>query len=152
VLRTARFFPEDDDTLPGDGENLKANEFMYRRLTVQDAAAAHLLALEQAPTLGFETFVVSAPTPFAPPDAAELMTDAPAVIARYFPRAAQLYQQRGWHLPARIDRVYDAAKAERLLGFRCQTTFATILDALERGLESPVTHDPDYLSPKEQRR
>eukprot|EP01034_Spumella_vulgaris_P008340 gene8340-10616_t len=52
ILRTGRFFPEDDDTLavPG-GLNLKANELLNRRLTVEDAAAAHLVALEHAPAI-----------------------------------------------------------------------------------------------------
>ena len=54
VLRTARFFPEDDDTHRElSGENMKANEFLNRRLTVEDCAAAHVAALEQAPDVGF---------------------------------------------------------------------------------------------------
>ena len=43
MLRTARFFPEDDDTHRElSGENMKANEFLNRRLTVEDCAAAHV--------------------------------------------------------------------------------------------------------------
>jgi len=77
VLRTARFFPEDDDTHRDlAGENMKANEFLNRRLTVQDCAAAHIAALEQEPTVGFGTYLVSAPTPFRRADAAELKRDA----------------------------------------------------------------------------
>jgi UDP-glucose 4-epimerase len=65
VLRTVRFFPEDDDTHRElSGENMKANEFLNRRLTVEDCATAHLAALEQAPRIGFGLYVVSAPTPF----------------------------------------------------------------------------------------
>jgi hypothetical protein len=75
------------------------------------------------------------------------MRDAPAVIGRYFPEAERLYAARGWRLPDRIDRVYDASKAQRRLGFRGRTDFATILAALERGAEPPVDHDPDYTSP-----
>jgi UDP-glucose 4-epimerase len=149
VLRTGRFFPEEDDDLPGDGHNLKANEFLHRRLTVEDAAEAHVVALAKAPALGSETFIVSAPTPFVPADRVELMRDANAVITRYFPAAPAFYAQRGWRLPTRIDRVYDAGKAERLLGFRCRTDFAAILDALAQGAELPFGHDPDYVSPKE---
>ena len=66
ILRTGRFFPEDDDThARPPGENLKANEFLNRRLTVEDAARAHVAALEKVPGLGCETFILSAPTPFA---------------------------------------------------------------------------------------
>lgn len=148
VLRTSRFFPEDDDTHQIlSGENMKANELLHRRLTVEDAAAAHLVALERAPEIGFGTFILSAPTPFAPGDVAALKVDAPAVIARHFPDAATLYAQRGWTLPASIDRVYDAGLAERLLGFRCRTGFAEMLAALRSGGESPVEHDADYVSP-----
>ncbi len=150
VLRTGRFFPEDDDTHTHPaGENLKANELLNRRLTVEDAADAHLAALDHAPTIGFGTFVLSAPTPFSPADAAMLKTDAPAVIARYFPDAAALYAARGWVLPSSIDRVYDASLAERLLGFRCQTDFASVLAAIRDDAPLPLAHDPSYVSPKE---
>ncbi|MFA5964362.1 MAG: NAD(P)-dependent oxidoreductase [Sphingomonas sp.] len=148
VLRTSRFFPEDDDTHQAlAGENMKANELLHRRLTVEDAAHGHLVALERAPELGFGTFILSAPTPFAPGDVAALKADAPAVIARYFPDAADLYARRGWALPATIDRVYDAGLAERVLGFRCQTDFAAMLAALRAGGELPVAHDAGYVSP-----
>ena len=152
ILRTSRFFPEDDDThsVPS-GPNIKANEFLNRRLTVEDAAEAHLVALEKAPGLGCETFIVSAPPPFTREDCEELIEDAPAVVARHFPQAPDLYARAGWSLPASIDRVYDTAKAERLLGFRCRTDFAAILGALARGAPLPFVHDPSYLSPKERR-
>lgn len=150
VLRTGRFFPEEDDTLAlPSGPNLKANEFLNRRLTVEDAADAHVLALERAPTLGFERFVLSAPPPFSRSDLDRLMVDAPGVVAHHFPQAAELYGKHGWSLPARIDRVYDPAKAEKLLGFRCRTDFAAILSALERDTSLPFAHDASYVSPKE---
>jgi UDP-glucose 4-epimerase len=67
------------------GENMKANELLHRRLTVEDAADAHIAALERAPDIGVGTYIVSAPTPFVPNDAVALKHDARAVIARYFP-------------------------------------------------------------------
>jgi nucleoside-diphosphate-sugar epimerase len=150
VLRTGRFFPEDDDTLDDlPGANLKANEFLNRRLTVEDAATAHLLALEQAPALGFETLIVSAPLPFARSDAEALKTDAAAVVARYFPDAPALYAKRGWRLPTSIGRVYDPGRAERILGFRGETDFAQILAALRADQPPPFVHDPAYCSPAE---
>ena len=151
VLRTARFFPEDDDTHRIlSGENMKANEFLNRRLTVEDCAAAHVAALEQAPRIGFGTYLVSSPTPFARDDAEELKRDASAVIARLFPEAAALYAARGWALPDSIGRVYDAARIERDLGFRCKTDFAAILAALRDGALLPFGHDPNYTSPAQQ--
>jgi len=150
VLRTGRFFPEEDDTHRDiSGENRKANEFLGRRLTVEDAADAHIAALEKAPALGFGTFILSASPPFAREDCAELIDDAPAVIARYFPQAPALYAERGWSLPAHIDRVYDPSRAQSLLGFRCRTDFAAVLRALANGEDLPFAHDPSYVSPKE---
>lgn len=150
ILRTARFFPEEDDTHRHlSGPNIKANEFLHRRLTVEDAADAHLAALDRAPTLGCETFILSAPPPFAEADCAALIEDAPAVIARHFPDAAALYARAGWSLSESIDRIYDPSKAGRLLGFRCRTDFAAILAALRDGAPPPFAHEPDYISPKE---
>jgi UDP-glucose 4-epimerase len=150
VLRTARFFPEEDDTHRDlSGENMKANEFLNRRLTVEDAAAAHLAALDRAPTIGFGTYIVSAPTPFDRRDARALKSGAAAVIARRFPQAAALYAKRGWRLPDRIGRVYDAGRIERELGFRCRTDFAAILAAIADDRPMPFAHDADYVSPKE---
>jgi nucleoside-diphosphate-sugar epimerase len=150
VLRTARFFPEDDDThAEPHGENLKANELLNRRLTVEDAAEGHLVALERAPDVGFGLFILSAPTPFTRDEAIDLKRDARAVIARHFPDAPALFAARGWVLPTRIGRVYDASVAERDLGFRCRTGFAEVLAALRGGTELPFAHDPSYVSPKE---
>lgn len=149
ILRTSRFFPEEDDTerdLPG--ANLKANELLHRRLTATDAALAHLVALERAPDLAFGLFIVSAPPPFAREDAAALWEDAAGLIAARFPDAPSLYARRGWRLPTRIDRVYDPSAAERALGFRCRTDFAALLGALRDGAPHPFDHDPAYISPR----
>jgi nucleoside-diphosphate-sugar epimerase len=150
ILRTARFFPEEDDTQRRvAGANLKANELLNRRLTVEDAADAHVAALAKAPEIGFGIFIVSAPPPFARQDCEALIDHAPAVIARHYPRAAELYDRAGWTLPARIDRVYDPSLAEERLGFRCRTDFGDVLRALESGGQLPFIHDPSYVPPKE---
>jgi UDP-glucose 4-epimerase len=149
VLRTSRFFPEDDDThRTPSGENLKANEFLNRRLTVEDAADAHIAALDRATKFGFDIFIISAPTPFERTEAAELKRDAVAVITRHFPDAPGIYLQRGWTLPASLGRVYDASRAEHRLGFRCATGFAEVLDALREARRLPFIHDPSYLPPR----
>jgi UDP-glucose 4-epimerase len=150
VLRTGCFFPEEDDTHRELSDpNQKANEFLNRRLTVQDAAEAHVVALGRAPALGFDVFVISALSPFDHADARALKSDAAAVVARYFPDVQALYAQRGWRLPASIGRVYDASRAEAVLGFRCRTDFAAVLQALRSGEDLPFAHDPSYLSPKD---
>lgn len=148
VLRTSRFFPEDDDThRQPSGENLKAIELLHRRLTVEDAAAAHVAALEKAPDVGFGLYIASAPTPFAREDAAALKADAAAVIRTCFPDAAALFAARGWELPKSLGRVYDAGLAERELGWRARTDFAAVLAALREGGPLPFAHDPAYMSP-----
>ena len=150
VLRTGRFFPEEDDTLRGlSGPNLKANEFLNRRLTVEDAADAHIAALDRAPALGFEIFVVSAPTPFVRSEAAAIKHAATKVIEGHFPDISSLYAKRGWRLPTSLDRIYDAGRIERVLGFRCAVDFASVLAALRAGDELPFIHDPTYQSPKQ---
>src|SRR5687768_10465186 len=52
VLRTSRFFPEPDDdealrAAYADG-NVKANEYLSRRVDLEDVTSAHLLAVERA--------------------------------------------------------------------------------------------------------
>ncbi len=152
VLRTSRFFPEEDDTPlrpwgKPSGENLKAIELLHRRLTVEDAAAAHVRALEKAPELGFGLYIASAPTPFVRGDAAALKRDAAAVICARFPEAEALFAARGWQLPQSLGRVYDAGLAERELGWRAHTDFAAVLNAMRAGTALPFAHDPGYASP-----
>ena len=135
ILRTARFFPEDDDmahAMPQSEPNTKANEFLFRRLTVEDAALAHIAALDRAPQIGFDTFIISALTPFSPEDCEQLMEYAPLVVHRYFPRYREIYARRGWTMFDYIDRVYDSNKAMRRMGFVCQTDFGDILTQLDR--------------------
>ena len=117
-------------TMVQSAANTKANEMLYRRLTVDDAAESHTVALERAPALGLDTFIISAKTPFSPDDCEELMVDAPAVVARYFPHYREVYAKHGWTMFQSIDRVYDASKAARRLGFVCSTGFVEVLDQL----------------------
>jgi len=139
ILRTSRFFPEEDDmahAIAQSGPNTKANELLFRRLTVEDAAESHIRALERAPELGFDTFIISARTPFSPDDCDELIADAPAVVARYFPSYPEIYNRLGWSMFASIDRVYDSGKATRRLGFTCRTGFKERLAELAAQLAS----------------
>jgi UDP-glucose 4-epimerase len=138
ILRTARFFPEEDDmahVIAQSEPNTKANEFLFRRLTVEDAAESHVLALSKAPALRFETFIISARTPFSPDDCAELILDAPSVVARYFPQYLDLYKRVGWSMFQSIDRVYDSDKAFQVLGFQCRTGFKEKLEELQRQID-----------------
>ncbi|NID16409.1 NAD-dependent epimerase/dehydratase family protein [Luteibacter yeojuensis] len=137
VLRTSRFFPEDDDNAhvrsAYDTANMQANELLYRRADIEDIVEAHLAALERAPALRFGRYIVSATPPFVRGDVAELRRDAAGVVRRLFPDADALYATRGWRLLPSLDRVYDSGRATRDLGWRPKRDFAFVLDCLRRG-------------------
>jgi UDP-glucose 4-epimerase len=137
VLRTSRFFPEGDDNdevrAVYPDANVKANEFLYRRVDVADAVEAHLLAVERAPEIGFGKYIISATTPFSPADLAELRDDAPAVVRRLFPGYAAEYARRGWRMFPAIGRVYVNARARDELGWAPRYDFRAVLAALTAG-------------------
>lgn len=139
ILRTSRFFPEPDDDpeIRGDYEdaNIKVNELLYRRVDVEDAAVAHCLALEVAPSIEFGTFIVSATTPFTPEDLAELRTDAALVVRHKFPQCEEIFAQRGWKLFPVIDRVYVNGRARQTLGWSPRYDFEYALSQLAVGRE-----------------
>lgn len=135
VLRTSRFFPEADDrdevrTAYAD-LNVKANEYLYRRVDLQDVVDAHLLAADAAPRIGFGRFIVSATSPFTSADLAELHADAPAVVARLFGDQADEYARRGWRMFPKIDRVYVNDRAREALGWTPRYDFRHVLDLLK---------------------
>jgi len=134
VVRTSRFFPEEDDQ-PSvrdarEDANNKANEFLYRRVDIEDVVDAHLLALANARAIGFARYIISATTPFMHDDLAALRADAPAVVRRRVPEYAAEYARRGWTMFESIDRVYDNAKARAELGWRPKVDFAALIDRL----------------------
>jgi UDP-glucose 4-epimerase len=139
ILRTSRFFPEADDReeirTAYDDLNLKVNELLYRRVDLEDVVSAHRLALDRAPAIGFGRYIVSATTPFARDDLAELRTDAPAVVNRLFPDYEALYAERGWRMFSGIERVYDNARAREELGWAPRYDFRHALDRLAAGEE-----------------
>ncbi|MEM8916057.1 MAG: NAD(P)-dependent oxidoreductase [Pseudomonadota bacterium] len=137
ILRTSRFFPEEDDS-PAvrqaySGDNAKVNEFLYRRVDVEDIVTAHLLAIERAPAIGFDRFIISATTPFEPSDLVALRQDLPAVVARHFPNYVAEYERQGWQMFPKLDRVYVNAHARELLGWRPAYDFGHLLEQLVAG-------------------
>jgi UDP-glucose 4-epimerase len=137
VLRTSRFFPEGDDSdevrSAYADANVKANEYLYRRVDVADVADAHLLAAEQAARIGFGKYIISATTPFTPADLAELRDDAPSVVRRLFPGYEAVYERRGWRMFPSIGRVYVNARARADLGWTPRHDFRAVLDAVGAG-------------------
>lgn len=137
VLRTSRFFPEPDDRddvrNTYDDTNLKVNEFLYRRVDLADVVNAHLLAARRAPEIGFDRFIISATTPFTPADLSDLATDAPAVVARYFPEIAEDYHRWGWRMFPTLDRVYVNDRARKALSWTPEYDFPTMVAMVRAG-------------------
>jgi UDP-glucose 4-epimerase len=137
VLRTGRFFPEADDDAAIRGKyaiaNAMANELLYRRADIEDIVDAHVLAIERAHAIGFGRYVVSATTPFTRADLAALSRDAPSVVHRLFPEAADLYAAQGWTFFPSIDRVYVNHQATAALGWRPKYDFPHVLKSLRLG-------------------
>ncbi len=137
VLRTSRFFPENDDDRAvremWSDDNLKVNEYLHRRVDIEDVVSAHLMAEERAPAIGFGRYIVSATTPFRPGDVADLAIDAAGVVGRRVPGYEAEYARRGWRMFPTIGRVYVNDRARRDLGWRPQHDFASIIQRLQAG-------------------
>src|SRR5262252_7376776 len=139
VLRTARFFPEEDDHTETrqayeDG-NIKANEFLYRRVDLEDVVQAHLLAIAQAPAIGFGRYIISATTPLTQDDLWDLRANALLVVKRRVPDYEAEYARRGWKMFPGLDRVYVNARARNELGWRPRYDFREVLERLRTGEE-----------------
>jgi UDP-glucose 4-epimerase len=144
VLRTSRFFPEEDDdnvvreTYADD--NIKANEYLFRRVDIEDTVNAHLLAAQHAPAIGFRRYVISATTPFSLGDLQDLRIDAPVVVRRHVPDYEEEYARRGWKMVPSIDRVYVNERARKELGWAPRYDFRFLIDRLrkEEDVRSPL--------------
>jgi UDP-glucose 4-epimerase len=134
VLRTSRFFPEEDDdptareTYPAD--NLKVNEFLYRRADIADVVAAHIHATRKAREIGFGRYIISATTPFDHSDLQQLRIDPSGVARRHVPDFESVYARRGWKMPPGIDRVYVNERARTELEWHPTYDFAYIIRLL----------------------
>jgi len=150
VLRTSRFFPEaDDDPVSRDGyvdANLKVNELLHRRVDLEDVVTAHLRALERCAEIGFGKFIISATTPFQPEDCAEVRRDVSAVLDRRVPGWREPYERAGWKMAPYFDRIYDNARARRMLGwepvhdFRSVATSGQVMSPLAQAVGAKGYH------------
>ena len=147
VLRTSRFFPEEDDNAALRAEfasdNLKVNELLHRRLDLADAVSGHLLAAEKAPSIGFDKFILTATTPFTEDQLVALRRDAEPVVRELFPMMADVFRTRGWKMYERLDRVYVNARARARLGWEPTYDFGHALRCLanEQPFASDVTRE-----------
>jgi UDP-glucose 4-epimerase len=134
VLRTSRFFPEEDDNraarLSYNDANLKINELLYRRVDIEDVVSAHIAAMQMAPVIGFGRYIISATTPFTPDDLQELRIDVPGVVKRHAPKYEAEYRRLGWSMLPAIDRVYVNDLARAQLGWQPRYDFDRAIDRL----------------------
>jgi UDP-glucose 4-epimerase len=135
VLRTSRFFPEEDDNQKMraiySDSNLKANEFLYRRVEIEDVVSAHLAAIERAKSIGFGTYIISATTPFRKADLWDLRIHANEVVKHLYPEFLSIYEQRGWKMFPSIDRVYVNDLARTELGWKPKYDFSYMLGQIK---------------------
>ena len=107
ILKTSRFFPEEDDdraiaTNYADA-NVKANEYLYRRVDTEDVVSAHLVAIEKAPLIGFGKYIISATTPFEKDHLRALRKNAHEVVKSLYPDFEMTYD-RAWLENVSFDR------------------------------------------------
>jgi nucleoside-diphosphate-sugar epimerase len=137
ILRTSRFFPEEDDReeirLNYRDRNVKANEFLYRRVDLEDVVSAHLLAIDKAASIGFGRYIISSNSPFTREDLKDLSNDAPTVVKKKFPDYEEIYARYGWKMFPSIDRVYINERARHDLGWNPKYDFRHILNCLKNG-------------------
>ena len=143
ILRTSRFFPEEDDDRRAreaySDDNLKINELLFRRADIADIVSAHLLAIAKAPALGFARFILSATTPFTREDLLALRTEPASVMRRWCPEFEAEYARRGGSAPRSITRVNVNERARATLEWRPQYDFGYAIRQLKA--------DGDYRSP-----
>ena len=127
--------------------NAKVNEFLFRRVDLEDVVNAHLLAGEKAPEIGFGKYIISATTPFRREDLDDLRKDAPGILSKRVPEFEEIYHRLNWKMYPGIDRVYvnDAARNE--LGWQPKYNFIHILNCLKQG-SSPFSQLANVVGSK----
>ncbi|KAF5231858.1 hypothetical protein FAUST_9051 [Fusarium austroamericanum] len=141
VLRTSRFFPEQDDDedrrMALADDNLKVLELAYRRCDMEDIVRAAVCAMAKAREIKFRKYIISAPPPF-PKDAhtlAALDKNPKEVFETVAPDCTRVFGERGWAHLKRIDRVYDSSRAVNELGWEPVYTFKHVIELIEQGKE-----------------
>lgn len=118
VLRVSRFLPED--------ENTKAIHRLYRGLDEKDGAIGHFLALEKT-FQTFEVYNISNQSPFDKTDLVDLISNPKRVIKKYYPNIENIFADKKWSFPDRIDRVYSIEKAKKELNYQPINNFDSFI-------------------------
>lgn len=141
ILRTSRFFPEEDDDEDRRNsmadDNLKVLELTYRRCDIADIVSAVRGAMSRATSIGFARYIISAPTPFTRDERTlRMLNTCPReAFAEVCPASLEVFEKIGWRFLERMDRVYDSTKAVRELGWEPEYTFEKTVERVRRGEE-----------------
>ncbi len=133
VLRMSRCFPEPVQVM--------AVFRLHRGIDVRDVASAHAAAIHHAGPAAAR-FVISSATPFQRGDVGALYDDAPSVIARRAPALVARFEERGWPLPASIDRVYAPTAALATLGWQPRFGFGEVVAQYDAGVPEVLPFKP----------
>ena len=136
VLRMSRCFPEPAPMM--------AVFRLHRGVDARDVADAHALAVESA-LPGFRKYIISGATPFHEADASELLSNAPAVLARRAPDLVLAFASRKWPLPTSIDRVYSSELANAELGWMPKYNFMEVLKMLDEQSSEVLQPKPEHF-------
>jgi nucleoside-diphosphate-sugar epimerase len=124
VLRMSRGFPERAD--------LMVLYRLSRGIDIRDVAVAHVEALTNNGEQ-YQQYIISGKTPFLREDCELLGSDLKAVLLKRAPKVVTEFDERGWTLPAFLDRVYDSSLAQTYLNWTPRYGFEEILHQLDRG-------------------
>jgi UDP-glucose 4-epimerase len=122
TLRMSRCFPEPAPIM--------AMYRLHRGIDARDVAEAHRLALIESDD-EYRMFVVSGVTPFQKRDCRSLKQSPAAVLNERCPAICERFESRGWSLPDSIDRVYDSAKAQKVLNWKPAYGFEEVVNLLD---------------------
>ena len=99
-------------------ENIKANEYLYRRVDIEDVVSAHLLAEEPRPRSWLCPLHRRAPPPRSPSTMWPNWPQTPRRSSSVsFPIKLIEYARAGWEMFPQLDRVYDNTRACSELGW-----------------------------------
>ncbi|WP_025820193.1 NAD-dependent epimerase/dehydratase family protein [Shewanella marina] len=122
VLQMSRCFPEPADMM--------AVYRLTRGIDARDVASAHRCAIEKRPS-GFNRYIISAKTPFTAENCQALFEDASLQLHQYCPELVTDFEQRGWSLPTKLDRVYDSSLAQAELAWQPRFGYKSVLQLLD---------------------